>query len=106
MPFAASWMDLEIIMLSEVGQTEKREISYDTFYRNRLTDLENKLMVMGKKLGEGIVGEFGKGRNKLLYLKWITNENLTVEHKGLCSMLRGSLDERGEWGRMDTYIYG
>ena len=23
----------------------------------------------------------------------------------LCSMLCGSLDERGVWGRMDTYIY-
>ena len=62
-------------------------------------------MVMGGKLGEGIVGEFGMGRNKLLYLKWVTNKNLTVQHKGLCSMLCGSLDERGEWERMDTYIY-
>ena len=29
MPFAVSWMDLEIIILSEVSQTEKRQISYD-----------------------------------------------------------------------------
>ena len=26
----------------------------------------------------------------------------TVEHRELCSMLRGSLDARGVWGRMDT----
>ena len=26
----------------------------------------------------------------------------TVQHMELCSMLRGSLDERGIWGRMDT----
>ena len=28
-PFAVTWMDLEIIILSEVSQTEKRQISYD-----------------------------------------------------------------------------
>ena len=39
----------------------------------------------------------------LLYLKWITNRP-TVEHRELCSMLCGSLDERGLWGRMDTCI--
>ena len=31
MPFAATWMDLEIIILSEVNQTEK-DISYDITY--------------------------------------------------------------------------
>ena len=58
MPFAATWMDPEIITLSEVSQT--RQISYNITYmwnlkkwykwtylqnRNRLTDLENKVMV-------------------------------------------------------------
>ena len=32
MPFAATWMDLESIILSEVSQTEKRQISYDITY--------------------------------------------------------------------------
>ena len=32
MPFAATWMDLEIVILSEVSQTEKRQISYDIAY--------------------------------------------------------------------------
>ena len=31
MPFAATWMDLEIVILSEVSQTE-RQISYDITY--------------------------------------------------------------------------
>ena len=59
MPFAATWMDLEIIILRKVSQTEKdkypmillicgilknntNEFIYKT---NRLTDIENKLMV-------------------------------------------------------------
>ena len=58
MTFAATWMNLEIIILSEVSQ---RQISYDITYmcnliqkmiqmnlltnRNRLTDLEIKLIV-------------------------------------------------------------
>ena len=35
----------------------------------------------------------------LLYLKWITNK-----HVELCSMLCGSLNGKGVWGRMDTCI--
>ena len=32
MEFAVTWMDLEIIILSEVSQTKKRQISYDIAY--------------------------------------------------------------------------
>ena len=52
--------------------------------------------------GEVIVREFGMNIYTLLYFKWIT--------KGLYStgnsvqMLYGSLDGRGDWGRMDTSI--
>ena len=72
MPFAATWMDLEIIILSEVSQRE-RQISYDTTYmwnlkkkkgykwtytqkRNRVTDIENKLMVTKGEVGGDKLG--------------------------------------------------
>ena len=32
MPFAATWLDLEIIILSEVSQTEKDKYTYDITY--------------------------------------------------------------------------
>ena len=66
MPFAATWMDLEIIILSEASQTEKDkyhmtslicEINKKTYKRtylqnrNRHTDIENKVMVTK---GEGV----------------------------------------------------
>ena len=34
-------------------------------------------------------------RYTLLYFKWITNKDPTIEPRGLCSMLCGSLDGRG-----------
>ena len=66
LPFVAKWMDLEIIILSEVSQTEK-QILYDIYMwnlkkiiqiillknRNRLTDIENKLMVTKVERGGG-----------------------------------------------------
>ena len=59
MPFAATWMDLEIIILSEISLTEKNKchmislicgiLKNDTnqliYKTNRLTDIENKLMI-------------------------------------------------------------
>ena len=66
-PFAAMWMDLEIIILSEVSQKEKDKYhmiwyhfyaKYKIWYkwsylqnRNRLTDTANKLMVTKGKRG-------------------------------------------------------
>ena len=83
--FAATWMDIETVILSEVSQTEK-EMSSDIPYiwnlkrsdtnqltkQNRLSDSENKFMFTRRKDGEGIVREFGM--YTLLYLKWITNK--------------------------------
>ena len=42
-----------------------------------------------------------KQHGTLPYLKWITNKD---NHRELCSMLRGSLDGKGVWGRLDTCI--
>ena len=39
MPFAATWMDLEILILSEVSQ-----ISYDSAYRWNLKNNKNELI--------------------------------------------------------------
>ena len=45
--------------------------------RNRLRDLENKLTVTREEgWGEGIVREFGIDMYTLVYLRWITNEDL------------------------------
>ena len=41
---------------------------------------------------------------KLLYLKWITIKDLLCSTWNPCSMLCGSLDGKGVWGRMGTYI--
>ena len=59
LPFVATWMDLEGIMLSEISQTEKKTPHDFTYMwnlenktnehtkqnRNRLIDTENKLVV-------------------------------------------------------------
>ena len=46
----------------------------NVYVHNRLTDLENEIMV-GRSRGEGIVREFGMNMYTLLYLKWITNKD-------------------------------
>ena len=67
MPFSATWMDLEIIIVSEVSQRKTNIIWYHLFVeskkiiltwtylqsRDRLTDIENNLMVTKGESGEG-----------------------------------------------------
>ena len=54
--------------------------------------------------GKGIDREFGTDMYTLLYLKQIPTRS-SVEHRELCSVLRGSLDGRGVCGRMDTCVH-
>ena len=59
----------------------------------------------GKDGGRGgIIREFGMDVYTMLCLKQITSKRLPVWHRELCSMLCGSLDGRGVWRRMDTYV--
>ena len=67
MPYAAALMDLEMIILSEVRQTEKGkyymiEIICEKWtylqYRKRLTDINNKLQLPKGRGGEGPVERF------------------------------------------------
>ena len=67
MPLEATWINLEIIILTDVRQTkrnvmyhlhmesEKKKIQMNLFAkRNRSTDLENKLKVTERERGWGI----------------------------------------------------
>ena len=80
MSFAATWMDLEIIILSEVSHTEKDKYhmrSRTSQNRNRHKDFETKYLVTkGETLGGGINREVGIGIYALLYTKSISNKGL------------------------------
>ena len=58
----------------------------------------------GEGWEEGVVRELEINMNTPLYLKWVTNKDLAYSTREHCSMLCGSLDGRGVWGRMDTCI--
>ena len=64
-------------MISLTCGIEKEMMQMNLQNRNRLTDLENELMVTrGEGGGKQIVREFGIHMYTLLYLKWITNKDL------------------------------
>ena len=80
MPFAATLMDLEIIILSEVSDRERqipyrlhvesnKMIQINLQNRNRVPDIENKLWLPGGKGIGGINWETGIDICTLLYIK-------------------------------------
>ena len=56
------------------------------------------LWLLGRRSGEGIVGAFGMDIYTLLYLKWITNEDLLYTHGTQLKVMRlGGKGVGGEW---------
>ena len=122
MSFEAKWMDLEIIILSEVSQTKKDIIcpSYDIPYRWNLTrndtnELTNKreresqtqrtnLWLLGRRMGGMDSQGMWDGHTYTAIFKMDNQQGPPVQHREFCSMLCDSLDGRGVWGRMDTGI--
>ena len=59
--------------------------------RNRLTDIENKLMVTKwERSGGGINWEFGIDIDTLLYLKQVTRASLVVQWLRICLPMQGT----------------
>ena len=88
-PFTATWMDLQIIILSEVNQTKTNIICYRLYVESRTTTTtkdtsqlisrtENKFMLTKGERGVGRVINQQVGINIyiLLYIKQITNKDL------------------------------
>ena len=118
MSFAATWMGLETVILSEVSQrrrnilwhplyVESKKKWYKWIYLQnikRFTDLENELMVAGGRMGKAIVKRFGMGMYTLLYLKQITNKDLVYSMWNSVQWYVATRTEResgGEW----VYVY-
>ena len=96
MPFAATWMDLETVILSEVRQTE-RYISYDITYMWNLKKMVQMNLFTKQKQSQRCRKQFygyqerSGGRDKweigldiytLLYVKQITNKDLLYIAQG------------------------
>ena len=90
MPFAATWMDPQIVILSELSQRKKNIIRYCLHVESKKhgtnkfvckTEIESQkqktyFTVTKGKRGEGINWEIGTDIYTLLYIKQVTNKNL------------------------------
>jgi len=110
MPFAATRMQLEILIPSEASQKEKyKHIRYHLYVeskiqhkwtypqnRNRLTDMENRLVVAkGEEGGSRMNWEFGVSRCKLWYLEWISSQVLLYSTGNWVQSL--GIEHDGQW---------
>ena len=116
-PFARTWMDLEIATLREISQTEKEE--YLTLCRIWKGVLQMNLFIEQKpthRLRERtcgcqrrrwrarIVREFGFAMYTLLCLKWMINKApLHSTENCQCCEAAGTGGDLGENGHMDMY---
>ena len=95
MSFVATWMQLEILILSEGSQKEEKQTQYDITYVWNLKYGTNELSTEQKqtyRLGEQTCGcQSGRGErgmdwefglvdeNSYLYLEWISNVVLLIQ---------------------------
>ena len=109
MPFAATWMDPEIVILSEVRYRKRNIILYPLYEKSKTkwykwTNLKNKthrLRLWSYSYPrEGIIRELGINMYTLLYLKWIANQGLLYSTGDSVHVMwppgwEGSLGEKG-----------
>ena len=88
MSFAATWIDLETVMLNDISQTDKKKYSLTLLICGTFKNYTDELIYKtethrlregtyeGNSVGGGIDREFGIDMYTLLYLKWITNKDL------------------------------
>ena len=118
MPFVITWMQLEILILSDVCQKEKDKYHMISLIcgilsmaqiivsknRNRLGDMESRVVgIKGEEGRSGIDGGFGVGRCKLLHLEWINNEVLLYSTKNYIQSL-GIEHDRRQYEKNNAYI--
>ena len=73
--------------------------------RNKLTDLENALMVTGGRMEEkGKLRSWNRHEYTAIF-EMYNLEDPTVWHVKLCSMLYSSLNGKAVWERIDTCIF-
>ena len=74
MPFAATWMQLEILIISEVKSERERQIPYDITYNWNLISSTNEHLLRKENHGLGeetcgcLMGGGGSGRDRELGL--------------------------------------
>ena len=83
MPFAGTWMQIEILILGEkpydITYVESKIWHKWPYLQNlnRLTDIENRTVIAKEEEEDsGMVWKFGVSRCKLLHSEWISNEIL------------------------------
>jgi len=118
MPPAARWMNLEIVILTEISQiekkkdprtslicrAEKRNDTNELIYKTEADSQTSRtnLWLPAGRMEEGIVGEFGMDVYTRLYLKWITNKDLLYSTGNSAQCFVEAWMGRELWGRMDT----
>ena len=115
MPLAATWMDLDIMMLSEISQKEKEKYCMTsllcrifkkwykwTYLWNRNFHRKHLWLPWGESGGE-IVMEFWINMYTMLYLKWITNR-VQLYSTGTLHNIMWQPGWEGSWEKMNTHI--
>ena len=68
------------------------------------TQKTNLPVARGKNEGKRLVRGVQDQHVHIAIFKVDNQQEPTIQHRELCSLLGGSLDGRGVWGRMDTWM--
>ena len=98
MPFAATWMQPVVTILSDVKSERELQILWYNLYveskirHKRITDTENSGCCQGWGAGGQMEGKVGVSRCKFSYIEWINNKVLlySTENYIQCPIINNS----------------